>query len=289
MCVERRRPGGDQIPGRQVEGEDVRRGVSFTPGAAPAGRACENWPVAYPRFPTMIESHTTPLICTVGSRAAVTVSSDGSVGAVSAAAGAARRPRDDDPEVRADQQHRDETRRDLECARVRDARLPCHDSSSGSRPSRKDDPETNPPCCLVPVPRGVYGCDPPSATAVRGDFVIVSRDTQRLRTCADRVAAFTVLPIRAARAFDGTRVFAGGAAVFVDARSVVGVESAAGTGLLMRRFEPAARATRARVWHRPWHGLPMKAWVRGGAVVTVPRPHEQCPLSARSVGSHHLA
>ena len=67
------------------------RGVSFTPAAAPAGRACENWPVAYTRFPTMIESHTTPLICTVGSGAAVTVSSDGSVGAVSAAAGAARR------------------------------------------------------------------------------------------------------------------------------------------------------------------------------------------------------
>ena len=67
------------------------RGVSFTPAAAPAGRACENWPVANTRFPTMSESHTTPLICTVGSGAAVTVSSDGSVGAVSAAAGVARK------------------------------------------------------------------------------------------------------------------------------------------------------------------------------------------------------
>jgi hypothetical protein len=84
-----------------------------------------------------------------------------------------------------------------------------------------------------------------------------------VRTCADRVAAFAVLPIRAARAFDGTRVFAGGAAVFVDARSVVGVESTAGAGLLMRR------SNRLPGLHVPGCGTargtdsPMKASVRG--------------------------
>ena len=64
------------------------RGVSFVPGAAPAGRAWVNWPVAKTRLPTITWSQTTPLICTVGSAAAETVSSDGSAGAVSAAAGA---------------------------------------------------------------------------------------------------------------------------------------------------------------------------------------------------------
>src|SRR5437868_11941801 len=64
------------------------RGVSFVPSAAPAGRARENWPVAYTRFPTITCAQTTPLICTVGNAAADTVSgSDGSTGAVSAIAG----------------------------------------------------------------------------------------------------------------------------------------------------------------------------------------------------------
>ena len=50
------------------------RGVSFTPAAAPAGRAWENWPVTNTRLPDDHWSHTTPLICTVGSAAAETVS-----------------------------------------------------------------------------------------------------------------------------------------------------------------------------------------------------------------------
>src|SRR5262245_49467538 len=65
------------------------RGVSFTPGAAPAGRALVNWPVAYTRLPTISWFHTTPLICTVGSAAAETVSGSPGAGAVSAAAGGA--------------------------------------------------------------------------------------------------------------------------------------------------------------------------------------------------------
>src|SRR6478735_3474989 len=64
------------------------RGVSFVPGAAPAGRAWLNSPVAKTRSPTITWSQTTPLICTVGSAAADTVSTDGSTGAVSAPAGA---------------------------------------------------------------------------------------------------------------------------------------------------------------------------------------------------------
>jgi hypothetical protein len=69
------------------------RGVSFVPSAAPAGRACENWPVAYTRFPTISWAHTTPLICTVGNAAADTVSGvEGSTGAVSAAAGVLATP-----------------------------------------------------------------------------------------------------------------------------------------------------------------------------------------------------
>ena len=48
-----------------------------------------NWPVTKTRLPTITWSQTTPLICTVGSAAADTVSgSDGSGGIVSAAAGA---------------------------------------------------------------------------------------------------------------------------------------------------------------------------------------------------------
>ncbi len=50
------------------------RGVSFAPGAAPAGRAWLNSPVAKTRSPTITWSQTTPLICTVGSAAADTVS-----------------------------------------------------------------------------------------------------------------------------------------------------------------------------------------------------------------------
>src|SRR5437868_4850902 len=69
------------------------RGVSFVPSAAPAGRACENWPVAYTRLPTITCAQTTPLICTVGNAAADTVSGDdGSTGDVSAAAGVLTTP-----------------------------------------------------------------------------------------------------------------------------------------------------------------------------------------------------
>ena len=65
----------------------MARGVSFVPGADPAGRATLNSPVTYTRFPTMTCAHTTPFVCTVGSTSAETVSgTSGAVGAVSSRA-----------------------------------------------------------------------------------------------------------------------------------------------------------------------------------------------------------
>src|SRR3954447_439098 len=70
------------------------RGVSLTPGSAPAGRALVKRPVAYTVLPTVTIDHTTPLTCTVGSASALTVSGlagDVGVGMVSARAPGASR------------------------------------------------------------------------------------------------------------------------------------------------------------------------------------------------------
>ena len=66
------------------------RGVRFVPAAAPAGRALLKRPPAYTVLPTTAWDQTTPSICTVGSRSAVTVVAGGwMMGAGAACAGAA--------------------------------------------------------------------------------------------------------------------------------------------------------------------------------------------------------